>query len=407
LIRFVGLGLALGVVVAAVIYGLPPRSVTIEVGPVDGSYDDIALQYRQALRNHGIKVKIKSNPDSVQIVNDVDRDASHVDIGFTAQPVKRDQFPNTAAAGTIELEPLFIFCRTGLGEIRTLANVRGMRVVMPARESATSEAALNVLSLYGITEQNTPITSLPLAEAVRALKAGQFDAGFFMLAPSNAFIAELLTADNLRLLNMTEAKGVMRQLPFLRTVVLPRDSYSVEHSIPPTDVQLLAATVNVVVRKDIHPAVLYTLLDAMNELHHGATLISDLNAFPSIDGTDLVPHPLAVTYFKSGMPWTFRNLPLPLASLVDAYLVVGIMIFLVTQIYQTLKYLSELFDLVVERLCLRVLLRIERAAQSGKPASESRRFIVRAIERAMSYQVERERREDLLHRIRRHVEPNR
>src|SRR5580692_11695649 len=88
-IRFALLALVLAGVAFAVIRALPPRSVTIESGPVGGSYYDIALKYRDVLRKRGINVVVRPQPDSLQIINDVDRAGSDVDIGFTAQAVRR------------------------------------------------------------------------------------------------------------------------------------------------------------------------------------------------------------------------------------------------------------------------------------------------------------------------------
>jgi TRAP-type uncharacterized transport system substrate-binding protein len=397
--------LAIGIAAFAVIRALPPRVVTIEAGPVGGSYYDIALKYRDAFRKHGIDLELRPNPDSLEIVRDVERAGSDIDIGFTAQPVQREQFPHTAAAGAIELQPLFIFYNSGIGQLATLTNLRGKRIVMPPEQSATSEVALRVFRLYDITPKNTQITFMPLADAARALRTDAFDAGVFMLAPSNIFVSGLLDADNLRLLGVDEGKGITRHLPFLRTVSLPRGSVNVEKNIPSDDVELVATTVNVVVRKDIDPAVLYVLLDAMTEVHHGATQISDAGEFPSVVGTDLVPHPLAVAYAKSGMPWIFRTLPLPIASLIDHYLIIGILIFISTEIYKSMKYLGELFNVILENLCLRVLVRIERTTAPGRPVGGVRRFIVHAIAQVLSRNSKRQRSEELIDRISRYADP--
>ena len=109
--------LSIGIAAFAVIRALPPRVVTIETGPVGGSYYNVALKYRDALRKHGIDMILRPNPDSLEIIRDVDRAGSGVDIGFTAQAVQRDQFPNTAAAGAIELQPRFILYNVGVGQL--------------------------------------------------------------------------------------------------------------------------------------------------------------------------------------------------------------------------------------------------------------------------------------------------
>jgi TRAP-type uncharacterized transport system substrate-binding protein len=395
--------LALAVGVFAVIHALPPRVVTIETGPVDGSYYEIALKYRDLLRQHGINLELRPDPDSLDIIRHVDDKASGVDIGFTAQSTRREQFRHTAAAGAIELQPLFIFYNIGMGEIATLDNLRGKSIVMPPERSATSDAALRLLKLYGITPQNTRIAFMSLDDAANAIKAGKFDAGFFMLEPTNVLIGNLLSDDNLRLVSLSEGAGITRHLPFLRTVTLYRGSYDVERNIPAADVELLAATVNVVVRKDIHPAVLYMLLEAMNDVHHGATLISNVGQFPSIAATDLVPHPLAVSYAKSGMPWIYQNLPVWLASLLDSYLIIVVLIFFISEIYKSLKHFSELINLIFENLCLRALVRIEHSAARGHTIGGLRRFALRLIEGALSRGSRRARSHELLERIRHHA----
>lgn len=75
------------------------------------------------------------------------------------------------------------------------------------------------------------------------------------------------------------------------------------------NIEMISAVVNVVVRTGIHPAVLYTLFDAMGEIHPAATLISRAGEFPSVVATDPMLHPLAVQYAKSGTPWVYRNVP--------------------------------------------------------------------------------------------------
>src|SRR5579872_2810631 len=130
-IRIAVIALALGIAIFAVIHALPPRTITIETGPVGGSYADVATKYGNIMREHGIHVVLRPNADSLDIINDVERAGSGVDIGFTAQEVRREQFPNTAAAGAVELQPLFVFYNIGMGAIATPTNLRGKRIVLP------------------------------------------------------------------------------------------------------------------------------------------------------------------------------------------------------------------------------------------------------------------------------------
>jgi TRAP-type uncharacterized transport system substrate-binding protein len=399
--------LLLAVAVAGVIgYGVmravPPRSVTIGTGPVGGSYYEIALRYREFLARHGIDLVLRPNPDSLGIISDVDRAGSGVDIGFTAQALDHNHFRHTRAAGAVQLQPLFMFAQTRMGKLASLARMRNLRIVMPPQSSATSEAAIAVLRLYGVTDANTQMQFLPLAEAVASLRRGDADVGVFMLDPSNPLVSDMLGDPQLRLVNFGEGSAVTRHLPFLRITMLPHSSFAIDAAIPPEDVALLAATVNVVVRQDLHPAVLFTLLEAMKETHHGATMISDVGEFPSVASTDLIPHPLALEYSKTGMPWIYRNLPLSVASLIDSYLIIGVALLILAEIYKNLKYLAEMTNVVLENVCLRALGSIERSALRGKPISRTRLLVVRLAEQALVSTSKRKRGEDLIGRIRDH-----
>jgi uncharacterized protein len=406
LFRFGPLVLAAALAVFAVLRALPPSTVTIETGPVGGSYYQTALKYRDAMKRHGINLKLLPNPDSLAIIGDVGRSGSGIDIGFTAQPVSREQFPNTAAAGVIERQPLFIFYNVALGALAGPSSLRGKRIALPPEESATSEAALDLLGLYGVTRENSLISFMQLAEVAQALKADAADAGVLMLAPSNPFIADLANDSSLRLLGIAEAEGITRHLPSLSTAVLPRGSYSIAQDIPPKDLELLTASVDVVVKKDIDPAALYMLLEAMSEVHHGATLISNAGDFPSIVGTDLLPHPLAVEYMKSGLPWIYEALPLNFASLIDHYFVIGVTILIVTEVYKHLADFSEFNHLILENLCLRVLAHIESTVKRGRPITGRHLIILRIIDRLLFASSRRMRTEELSRRIRTYADPN-
>ena len=128
---------------------------------------------------------------------------------------------------------------------------------------------------------------------MRELRAGQFDAGVFMLAPENKLIREMAADSGLHLMPISEVRAIANQLPFLRPVVLPRGIYNIADAIPPNDTPMLAAPVGVVARKGLHPWLVYSLLEAIAKTHRGATLISDAGDFPTIVGSQLEVDPLA------------------------------------------------------------------------------------------------------------------
>jgi TRAP-type uncharacterized transport system substrate-binding protein len=352
-IRLVVLVVAVVAIVLGVISSRPPRHMTIEVGPVDGSFYQIAQQYRKFFAVRGIDLELRPKPNSLEILQDLIDPNTGIDIGLETQDVKEYRHAPLFTVGHIQLQPLFVFASADLGRRIVLTDLRGRKIVMPPTNSATSAAAVRMFELYDITPENTSFTFLPLAEGAKALRAGQFDAGVFMLAPENGVVRGLANYSGLRLLHFAEAKAISNHLPFLQPVTLPRGIYDIADGIPPTDVTLIAGTVDVVVREGLHPYVIYTLLEAMAEEHRGATFLSAAGAYPSITGPELTVHPLAQDYYRSGTPWIYRNLPPWLASFVDHYFLLGLVIFVLSELYRWAQYLAEIGSALVAARALR------------------------------------------------------
>jgi TRAP-type uncharacterized transport system substrate-binding protein len=361
-IRLAVLGLAVVLIVAGMLHTSPPVHATIEVGPVGGSFYQIAQSYRKIFAARGIELELRPKANSLEILRDLKDPDSGIDIGFESQDVSEYKEAPVFTTGHIQLQPLFVFASADIGRHVSLTDLRGRKVVMPPASSATSDAAVRMFQLYDITAENTSFTFLPLADAAKALRAGQFDAGVFMLAPDNQVVRDLAGYSGLRLVAIPEAKAIANYLPFLRPITLPRGIYDIADGVPPTDVAMLAGTVDVVVREGLHPYVIYTLLDAMAEVHRGATLISAAGAFPTISGCELTIHPLVQDYYRSGTPWLYRNLPPRLASFADRYFLVALVIFLLCEVYRAAHYLAEISDGVLG-------LRAERPRQ--KPEADS------------------------------------
>ena len=340
--RLVALVLATAAILAGMWHARPPQHVTIEVGPVGGSFYQIAQTYQKFFAARGIELELRPKANSLEILGDLKDADSGIDIGFESQDVSAYKEAPVFTVGHIQLQPLFVFASADLGRRIALTDLRGRKIVMPPSTSATSDAAVRMLQLYDITAENTSFTFMQLADAAKALRAGQFDAGAFMLAPENQVVRDLADYSGLRLVPVPEAKAIANHLPFLRPTTLPRGIYDIADGVPPTDVPMLAGTVDVVVRKGLHPVVVYTLLEAMADVHRGATFISNAGAYPTISGAELPIQELAQEYYRSGMPWVYRNLPAWPASFVDRYLLVALSIFVLCEIYRIATYFGEI-----------------------------------------------------------------
>ena len=400
LLRLASVLIGLGFILYSLLRAIPPTEVVFEVGPRGGSYEQTALAYREALKRRGIDLTLRYNPDSLGIVEDVENRRGGAMLGFTAQKVPARQAPHVESLGAIEMQPLFIVYSLRIGELATPSALRGRRIALPPERSATSQAAIRLLGHYGIDRGNTDFVFMPLLDAVEALLAQRFDVGIFMLAPDNPNILRLMRDPNLILLDSPDATALSRLEMDLRPTKLPRRIYDFRGNYPSHEIDLLGAPINVIVNTGLHAGIIYALLEVMSEQHNGPSFVAARGEFPNIVDNLMPVSSLAKNYHKSGMPWLYREFSIYFAGTVDYYLIVGLLIFFSTEIYKTLKYLTELIAFVVDLAVFRLLTRLDRASLGGQPLRSWQIRLLVLSERALSRTSHRKRGEILVSRIR-------
>ncbi|SHL90828.1 TRAP-type uncharacterized transport system, substrate-binding protein [Roseovarius litoreus] len=329
-----------------VVLALPPRGIVIEAGPVGGTYHAHARAYAEVLAEHGFTTELRANPNSAEIIDNVNAPDSGVDIGFVAQPVDPAATPRVRSLAKVELQPLFMFHSIALGELVSPVNLRGRRVIMPPEGSATAVAARALLTLYGVTPQTATIEHAEITEAARRLTDGEADAGFFMLAAENPLIHTLARDRDLAAFSYGDARSITINLDYLSTTMLPAGGFDLSQSLPPGNLDLVGAEVNVITHTDLHPALAFAMLDALERRHQSATAIARMGQYPDIVGTRLPLLPEARDYTQSGRPWSYRLFGTYWGSLIDEFSVAIFALFVITQGYRTIKYMLEALTLV-------------------------------------------------------------
>ena len=85
------------------------RDVVIEGGPTEGFFYQTGQQIDGWLRERGVTSRLTQREDTVGIIDDVNDPANPVNVGFLAQPVAAENFPNVTSLGTIAKEPMLVF----------------------------------------------------------------------------------------------------------------------------------------------------------------------------------------------------------------------------------------------------------------------------------------------------------
>src|SRR2546421_5008855 len=118
-------------------------------------------------------------------------------------------------------------------------------------------------------------------------------------------------------MSVAQAEAIAKAVPGLKHVVLWRGLIDLGHDIPNSDVDLLASRNRLMVRKDLHPALQYLLLEAMREVHWPAGPFNRLGEFPAEQPNDLPLSPTAETFYRSGPTFWQRYTSFWLTSLLN------------------------------------------------------------------------------------------
>jgi len=302
----------------------PPTTLTMVGGPEGSAFRRAADRYQNILARSGVTLKIlasEGSKDNLRQLTDPDIDVDVALVqGGLADTAETDDL---VSLGSVFYEPLFIFYR-GAQPLQRLSELRGRRIAIGPEGSGTHALAQALLKANGVEPRNDPsLTDLGGEAVAKALVSGRIDAAFMMSDSSvTENIRVLLHAPGVRLFDVTQADGYMRQFRYLGQLHLGAGTFDLGANIPPQPVTLLAPTVELVARSGLHPALSDLLIEAAREVHGHAGLLRSAGEFPAPLEHEYPISDDAARYYKSGKSFSYRHLPFWLATIVDRIVVV-------------------------------------------------------------------------------------
>ncbi|MDD5250820.1 MAG: TAXI family TRAP transporter solute-binding subunit [Rhodocyclaceae bacterium] len=304
----------------------PPHTITISAGPDGSTFRNVAEKYRVILARNGIKLDILPSAGSLDNLKRLTDPKSRVDVGFVQGGVATGtDIDDVVSLGSVFYEPLAIFYRSPR-PLQRLSQFSGKRVAIGPEGSGTRALALALLKANEIQPHGkTQLLDLAGAAAMEALLKHQVDAAFLMgdsAAPGN--IRQMLHTKGIRLFDFPQADGYLRRFRYLSKLELPAGAFDLGANLPRKPTAMLAPTVELVARADLHPALSDLLIEAAREVHGHATLLQHAGEFPAPLEHEYPISADAARYYKSGKSFAYSHLPFWLASLADRILVVAV-----------------------------------------------------------------------------------
>jgi hypothetical protein len=314
-----------GVVWAAValVRPAPPDSIRLLGGAEGSSYRTNAERYQAIIQRYGVRVDIVASKGSLDNLKQLANGKVHVDVGFVQSGLTEGvDIANLRSLGTVLAQPLMVYHRSPQ-PVETLGQLRGKRLAIGPEGSGTRALALALLKGNGVDGPPTTLLDQGGEDAARALIAGTVDAAFLMGdSASPKIMRSLREVPGIELMNFRQAAGYVRRFRFLSRLTLPEGAMDLARNLPPKPYELVGPTVELVARKDLHPALSDLLITAAREVHGGPGMFRDAGMYPSAQERDFPISDEAERYYKSGAQFFYRKLPFWLASLIDRLVVV-------------------------------------------------------------------------------------
>ena len=304
-------------------HSAPPDTITITTGPEGSVFQSTAQRYATILAHNGVKLKILPSQGSLENLKRLLDPSFHVDVGFVQGGVAGGlHIDKLVSLGSINYEPLVIFYSSAK-PVELLSELSGKKLAIGPEGSGTRTLALALLKANGIEPGGaTTLVDLDADDAAKALVEGTVGAAFMMGdSASPQVMLKLLRTAGIHMYNFIQADAYTRKIVYLNKLELPQGSIDFGKNIPAHDVWLIAPTVELIARPDLHPALSDLLLEAATEVHGKAGLLKRQGEFPAPLEHEFRISSDATRFYKSGKSFLYRSLPFWLASLVNRILV--------------------------------------------------------------------------------------
>ncbi len=365
----------------------PPAKITIATSLPDEHYQVLGRRYQGILAGTDVEFELRATDgakENLRLLNDPN---SGIQIGFMQGGISSSRLaPDLLSLGRIDYQIFWIFYPAG-DTLTDLTQLKGKRVALGPADSGDRSVCEKILAAAGINYDNTTLLYLAPQDAVKALDDGTADAVFLNFSPDSQTLHALLTGPQYRLMNFSEAEALTRIFPYLVRLTLPRGAIDLQRRIPATDINLIATTNVVLVRKEIHPTILDLLAQAIFEAHSVPGLFQKVGDFPTPADPEYPIAQSARDYYKNGASFLNRYLPFWMTSY--AQRAIAVLVALIAIVVPVFNYAPKLYLWFIRERVRRLYRRLrvvdrELLADPGLPQMQSLRTELESIARAAS-----------------------
>jgi len=325
----------------------PPSRIAIATGGEGGGYYTFGKRYQQSLARSGVTLDVRTTAGSIENLKLLQDAKSGVSAALMQGGVASGtDTSELQSVGRIFYEPLWIFYK-GAEPLDRLAQLAGKRIAVGAEGSGTRYLANVLLTANGVGADTASLLPVSGQAAVDALLSDNADAVFLTFAAEAPIVQAMLKNPAVRLMSLSQAEAYARIYPYLARLVLPQGVIDFNKNIPANDVNLLAPTAALVVRADLHPALVNLLAQTVLDVHSRPGLFQKAGEFPIQADPEFAFSEEARRVYRNGPPFLQRYMPFWLANLLQRLII--LLVPIATIAYPIVKLAPVLYNWRIKR----------------------------------------------------------
>lgn len=318
--RVIYLGIALVVMTLAILIWLLvpplPTKLLMSTGSEQGLYYRFGQQIASELAKQGIRLDVRTSAGTVENISRLSDPGSGFKIALTQGGVGQpEDHPDVVALASVFNEQVWIFFRRDA--FRTppirINDLAGKRVSLGPDGSGTKALGEQILRINDMAPGSARaprVVSLDGVASLKALLEGQIDAAILVSGPQAPIIRDFLSArQTIEVMETVHGAAHVVRLPFLREGRIARGVVDLSQDLPNRDMLMLASPAALLVRDDIHPALITPLMQAAAAAAYALRLPQQPGEFPSASGFNWPHDEDAAHYLKAGPSFLHRHLP--------------------------------------------------------------------------------------------------
>jgi len=333
-------GLILFYVTSKFIEPAPKKELIIAAGSKNGTYFKIAQEYKKLLEKENVTVHIletKGSLHNTQLLQEKKADIGFVQSGILDKTNNKD----IQSLASIYYEPLWIFYKNEGYQINYIIELIGKKIAIGSTGSGTFDLSKKILNDNGINNSNSEFLTYTSNKAKEALIKGEIDVLLTVISPNSNIVQELLEDPKINVLSIQRAQAYSRKYAYLSTLNLYEGTMDLYRNIPNNNMNLLAATANLVTTQGVPHELIRLLLKKVKEVHKHKSLFAQENQFPNTLNLDTQINKEAVKYLRNGDSWLESIFPYWIASNMDRLKI--LLIPLLTLMFPLFKGVAPLY----------------------------------------------------------------